>query len=639
MPRKVTPINRPRQNHRKFLTTAQDHERGKKRYGLPKPFNHNVLPFRKKAKVDANWLDEFISRYGPYLWHQTSDNDTRDRILEEGLIPHDAGPGSIYTQTIVPRENHAYVRRIATQTPEAKGFYPEEWQRKAVAVDLRKIDPHHLNADEDAFANLNDMRAVGIPDSVDHLDRLIINYNGKEHHTPHWGHWGDHFELNEPWDTAHSLNKIGTAAIYGGVEPRALLSAEDAFVRLKKWTGKGLYPWQTQEKYSLPNLGAIKFNHPIKGSVHLVTDGPDIPTEERERQYPYQFKFDNPHRFWLGEANHPLNMPPQKVAHPQLDLRHIDNGGYDPRIMDRIPFLFDGKTVYVGNPGAYHAHISQGAGLWATPYAGTVHTELGSARWYSDVPEQAKQVYQALQRHMGTPVYGEENDTGRTPDWDFLGAHANPQVWEYDHDELPDTYDGELSPNISSNRRPFVIDRQGNIHVGPHGAFHDQLHMAMGTPKAGTYTGAFFEPGMDWNNDAHIVMFDDGAPKTSVHKAHEFFGLRPNEDNPWEFGSSKTAEMNLQWEPGNNGKGFVLNGQLHTWNVSEFGGEPHHSEVWQTRQKDGEAPQDEFHISPSGAVMSEFWTEPQRLAEAIKQDGRLRYDPGQSAWDFGPMEA
>ena len=193
----------------KFETDEIDHERGKAKWGLPKS--------HKRSAADPQWLQEWIATNGPYMFHSTSPKAKR-KILKEGLIPHDQGPGSVYQGAMTPRANHSYLRHV--------NLGPHN-----VAVDLRKIDPNTLNADEDAFMhsgiqehfNLHPSAIIGQEPNTHVVEDVG---NGQTQEYPHAGAWVDYHNLNDPSHVAHSLNYFGTVAVHGGVPPEAIMDAK-----------------------------------------------------------------------------------------------------------------------------------------------------------------------------------------------------------------------------------------------------------------------------------------------------------------------------------------------------------------------------------------------------------------------------
>ena len=228
-------------NPRKLITTMQDHERGKKRWGFPKP---RAFSF-KRAAVDPDWLQKWMEVNGPYMTHQTDSEATRQKIEQEGLIPHDQGPGSQYDGTLVPRANHSYLARNLKSLSAYSRLGEGALKNSTVAVDLRKLDPNRINADEDAFDQNAPFREGDKPGLRGQLPRDVpwpretrgdepgfpgvhgvVDTEGNRF--PNMGEWADRTNVTAPHHTAWSLNTMGHAAIEGGVHPEAIVPVDAA---------------------------------------------------------------------------------------------------------------------------------------------------------------------------------------------------------------------------------------------------------------------------------------------------------------------------------------------------------------------------------------------------------------------------
>ena len=207
--------------HPKFETTLQDHEDGKKKWGLPIP--HKL---RKKAAAHPRWLQKWMEVNGPYMYHRTQP-DSVQKILQEGLIPHDTeGIGSKYKGSLVPRPNHSYLKWMkdsrALESPRGG----------LVAVDLRKLDPESINPDEDAMPGFQNvpMAKTKYDNSRKHEfenGEMVVDPDGTEHRN--FGDWAEHHNLTAPEHTAYSLNTMGHIAVKGGVSPEAIVTTAQAY--------------------------------------------------------------------------------------------------------------------------------------------------------------------------------------------------------------------------------------------------------------------------------------------------------------------------------------------------------------------------------------------------------------------------
>jgi hypothetical protein len=106
------------------------------------------------AAVDPKWLSRWIKERGPYVYHG-SNEDYDEAIARHGLLPWnhlpDYKPGPSEVGIGQPRPDHIY---MTTSAPD-----PYDYSR-IYKVDLRKLDPHNLNPDEDWYADSYDAPRV-----------------------------------------------------------------------------------------------------------------------------------------------------------------------------------------------------------------------------------------------------------------------------------------------------------------------------------------------------------------------------------------------------------------------------------------------------------------------------------------------
>lgn len=235
----------------KFFTDILQHQKGK--------LLHNLKwGFPKSAAADPEWLKDYIKQNGPHMYHAT-DFDAAQKILQEGLYPHDhgvmpsnddvvdcphcgysayrddfneddpgycpscgenvssAGPASRSSwagKFQQPRSGHAYLGSEKYAAPYLK------FGGQMLKVDLRKLDPSKMNADEDHFVQhsntsplVNQIRAFDPPPSPDY-------YHSERGET--LGDWADRLELgHNPEETHHSMSQ-GSMAYNGHIPPEAI---------------------------------------------------------------------------------------------------------------------------------------------------------------------------------------------------------------------------------------------------------------------------------------------------------------------------------------------------------------------------------------------------------------------------------
>lgn len=238
----------------KFYTSEEEHEKSKKLFPLPEanPWGPDWI---KEAAAQEQWLQDWIAKNGPYMVHETDPGAYR-KIIREGLLPHDTlSSGSKYQDQphLIPRANHVYL-----QHPGRGGmnlFHEDNTHH--VVVDLRKLNPYQITADEDAFMRLRQEhrdkgwpagreepvldengRPIAIPNRSEALRQIRYGPN-PEQVVPSWGAFADKFHLDNNEHTAHSLNSMATMAYQGGIHPSQFTPMNVAHQELRNWTPSG----------------------------------------------------------------------------------------------------------------------------------------------------------------------------------------------------------------------------------------------------------------------------------------------------------------------------------------------------------------------------------------------------------------
>ena len=104
--------------------------------------------------IDTHALEGWITIHGPYLFHVTSDDATRQKIVGEGLIPWNEGLGSPRhgweaEPFLMPRPGHVYMGTAEFMRTLALTLGVQS--HTLLRIDLRRLDPQHINPDEDIF--------------------------------------------------------------------------------------------------------------------------------------------------------------------------------------------------------------------------------------------------------------------------------------------------------------------------------------------------------------------------------------------------------------------------------------------------------------------------------------------------------
>jgi hypothetical protein len=377
-----TPENgsEPAYDHPKYRTDLAQHLRGRVRWGLPRPFKSG-----RRAGADPEWLQRWIAANGPYVMHEVNGRgETAEEqkasaqaalqaIRRDGLIPHDRGPGSVYSGALVPRSNHVYLAGANAGLHQALGRDPETGQPRDVtemgtpyvAIDLRKLDPDKLHADEDAFSDWKSQQRFGLPraateyynvghkpymgaepgDPLEHIYQP--NQDGNEAmQFPHWGAWADHHKLDEPHHLAHSLNTYKTLAYEGGVHPEAFVDPHAAAEDLRtNWPHTYYKPsWGTLGDSYRFKADEVPYDYQPTGRVQTHPTDIVTPHEPASELPDSAFEDDNPYSpeeqaWWDKEqgkaASNAAQIRSAQHGDRGVSRRHASEGGARSRAGQR----------------------------------------------------------------------------------------------------------------------------------------------------------------------------------------------------------------------------------------------------------------------------------------------------------------
>ena len=599
-------------NMRKLYTTAEDHERGKRRWGFPRP--HQPV---RQAAADPQWLQRWIEANGPYMVHQTDGDQTREKIMQEGLIPHDQGPGSQYSGSLVPRANHVYAsRNLASLDPSDKGVrrfdltYNDRGetagQRRTVAIDLRKLDPSRINPDEDAFdpsgnyrsrvpANFPLEQPADVPafrrqnddvpeDGMTWHRQRIHDSNGGVFENG--GEWADRNNITQPHHTAWSMNTIGNAAIQGGVPPEALVRPKEAFEDLQ-----ANYPHAVA-----PSFG--RYHTPIEPPE----SGPAFQWHYPQVEQLVRTASPVTPAFW--ESGEEAGVAPPAWYHgtSPAHLESIMQHGLVPWDSD----LAGGSAYTEG---------------WLQPRPGHVYLHQDPQRAH-ELGLNAEVARLEPGTNVEEQVYNPKTITFKIDPRYLHHEHVNP-----DEDYMPgasfDERDKELVDKYKSLGNMAEQFGWGDI---PH---ETERHIVREKPIAyrGVIPPEALTPGR--------VKFGEWKPLAEGHSAAVIGEMRNA------YGRFATA---VPWELGKWGKGlfFPETGVLQLWS-DERG----HNEVWE--EDENAYSTEAFHliVRPDGSVRSQGSlnrnyentdADLAELAQALREfDPHLKLDKS-DAWEFGPTE-
>lgn len=225
--------------YNKFVTTDEQHQRARAKHferRLEEMWNHT-------SAADPEWLRRYMEEHGPYLYHGTPTKSVQESIMQHGLFPHDHDvPDNSFNSTqpaidewgyevepsrsrwggkyLEPRADHVYLG-----TPTKAAGYVEPGGGM-VAIDLRKLDPSKMNADEDAFLinNPHPEAQKFYDETSDAYDPPVSGYDW-HHGMETLGQWADRLQLgnHNPEETHHSLANHGSIAYNGVIPPEAIL--------------------------------------------------------------------------------------------------------------------------------------------------------------------------------------------------------------------------------------------------------------------------------------------------------------------------------------------------------------------------------------------------------------------------------
>jgi hypothetical protein len=121
-----------------------------------------------------------------------------------------------------------------------------------IYVDMRNLDWDRVNADEDPHFDgaKHDWSGYQWPKPIPFAYNKNNTIDGEKYHVEdedgnyyrHWGEWADHHKLNEPHHVAHSLNRSGTVAVEGGIDPTAFVPAEEVERYMRENHGERFVP-------------------------------------------------------------------------------------------------------------------------------------------------------------------------------------------------------------------------------------------------------------------------------------------------------------------------------------------------------------------------------------------------------------
>lgn len=248
----------------KYWTDLRKHTRGKAMHNLR-------WGFPVHAAADPQWLENFMRLNGPYLYHGTTAHAAKS-ILRDGLYPHDdpelAGPEeydewgdavpashSDYDPYMRPRPNHVYLGtpKFINQMGYGAGK-PGQGGRQVLKVDLRKLKPENLNADEDHFG------VNSYPHPI--RDQVWGEYPPPEPGGEEGlGDWADYVNLGQDPEETHYSMGNGSVAHNGHIPPSAISLASPEEFDSWKPQEPAHAGWDLTQDPGAPVLAKTDANH------------------------------------------------------------------------------------------------------------------------------------------------------------------------------------------------------------------------------------------------------------------------------------------------------------------------------------------------------------------------------------------
>lgn len=329
----------------KFYTDLKQHKRHKAlhnlRWGFP----------QKRAAVDPTWLQQYMEKHGPYLYHGTT-KEAAKSILNEGLYPHDDGRltandtplkchncgfstplwgkyhdedpcpqcgddylsapdgASEYSDTFYePRPNHTY---LGTQDYINRMGYGKR-DSTPLRIDLRKLDPRNFNADEDHWHGVEVNRNHPAVQSVFEHDPPPDNSSYGDNDMT-LGDWADQAQLGQdPAETHYSMEQ-GSIAHHGVIPPEAISQVPQTGGTFASWNLPG-----SQERSSKTDSHhwESKMFHGSESGLLGAVKTPFLMSSEKDPEspvhHPVSVRFKNP-AYYFGVMDPELAIAQAQMA-------------------------------------------------------------------------------------------------------------------------------------------------------------------------------------------------------------------------------------------------------------------------------------------------------------------------------------
>ena len=194
--------------------------------------------------VEREFVHWWVAEHGPWALHICQTEGARERVLAEGLRTAGDGTPSRSVAELAARPGHVYLCvGVGVRLVVAQSFRPDpdHLAARAVAVDLRGLDPARISPDEDCCyestltleRGLDALPAPGArpaaltvrdPFGLEVADESARQFAARPYAS--YGDWAHHEQVgSDPAHTAACWQAFGSLAHRGAISPKLLCPA------------------------------------------------------------------------------------------------------------------------------------------------------------------------------------------------------------------------------------------------------------------------------------------------------------------------------------------------------------------------------------------------------------------------------
>lgn len=583
----------------------------------------------KAMAADPYWLDDYINRNGPYLYHRTEPHRVQS-ILQEGLKPWDA-EGQEFTSDWQPRPGHVYMTGSKPRNVNQRPEY--------VRIDMRKLDPQRLNPDDDYMAIAREEHGLW-PE---------IPYDPDSTTPEEWGQTLHDYDVSSPSQTAWSLeypdvlnNPLGlpkSIAYQGTIPPEAIshpyssriASQElDEFVAsldAHGYQGSSDFIWSRVPMDTATTGKIADVWRPVKQSVKTWGEWPEA--SEDFHYSPEGFSDELPSHVYRAMSEEDFQRSMQRGWHQS-----------------------DERGNYIGQKAA----DPEGWGEESAPAEGTVAGRWAYPGYLLNSDDGVGRIVKIkVEPNDGWEPHPDDDEGGyfrtfkpiptdRFEDW--TDPHHN-QTWA----PIPRVGGQELDEFVAPNDPKDMPDEGAQIldHLSLRSVAHNLHYKAERGPlteaEARDYATQLLE----------LIGYRNPDPITVNTALQGWQQLYPQDrmlpaptSQAQIIGSITrdpiTGQPSIEpWTPGTWGKGMLVDGRPHVWQVENPGGSPHHMQYGRTlgydpataSPEEWERYGDYIQIAPDGSYTLDPQGTKTRTPETFARSGLgLRYIRDPAKWQM-----